>query len=65
VAAIENLTHPSQIERYLVYFSRFHLHLLLETVTVPRTADRIDNQNRTTIGIDVGNADDEIGIFGR
>ncbi len=62
MSAVEDLAEVADVEGDLVDFSRLHEHFPIPGFAKARPADCIHNQNRPAVRIDVGHANDEIGI---
>src|SRR6266567_5020195 len=62
MSAVEDLAEITDVKGDLVHFSRLHEYFPIPGFAKARPADCIHNQDRPAIRIDIGHANDEIGI---
>ena len=64
VPLVEDLADPPDVKRDGVDLPGLHEDLFLEAFAVAGPADVVDEHDRAAIGIDVADADDEVGVGG-
>ncbi len=64
VPAIEDLADPTDVEIDSGDFTGLHQDFAIEPFAVTDSLRVIDDQDRATVGIDVADADDHVGVGG-